>query len=112
MELEIKCLECGKRTRRFEMGPAVFTPGGCEEILLKDAITCPKCKRDISHEKCVTPSGMFMITLMAIAIGMKGKKDGYFNLPSHLRGLVIVTKENYDMLKSRSKASIKLANKL
>ena len=55
---------------------------------------------------------MFVISLMAIAIGMKGKKDGYFNLPSHLQGLVIVTKENYDMLKSRSKASIKLANKL
>ena len=112
MELEIKCLECRKRTRRFEIGPAVFTPGGCEEILLKDAIICPKCKRDISHEKCVTPCGMFMISLMAIAIGMKGKKDGYFNLPSHLRGIVIVTKENYDELKKQSKASIKLANKL
>ena len=112
MELEIKCLECRKRTRRFEIGPAVFTPGGCEEILLKDAIICPKCKRDISHEKCVTPCGMFMISLMAIAIGMKEKKDGYFNLPSHLRGIVIVTKENYDELKKQSKASIKLANKL
>src|SRR3989338_4304158 len=112
MDIEIKCLKCNRRTRHFEIGPAVFTPGGHDEILLKDAIICPKCKRDISHEKCVTPSGMFMISLMAIAIGMKGKKNGYFNLPSHLRGLVIVTKENYDLLKAQGKASIKLANKL
>mgnify|MGYP001567293620 CR=1 FL=1 len=112
MELEIKCLECGKRTRRFEIGPAVFTADGCKEILLRDPIICPKCKHDISNGKCITPSGMFMITLMAIIIGMKEKKDGGFEIHPHLKGLAIVTKENYEMLKKQSKASIKLAAKL
>ena len=112
MDLEIKCLECGKRTRHFEIGTAAFTTDGYKEILLRDPIICPKCKKDISNGKCITPSGMFMITLMAIIIGMKGEKDGYFNLPSHLRGLVIVTKENYEVLIKQSKASIKLAAQL
>ena len=112
MDLEIKCLECGRRTKHFEIGPAVFTVDGSKEILLIDQIICPKCKKDISNGKCVTPSGMFLITLMAIIIGMKGEKDGSFEIPPHLKGLAIVTKENYEMLIKQSKASIKLANKL
>ncbi|MEW5897206.1 MAG: hypothetical protein AB1668_05910 [Nanoarchaeota archaeon] len=113
MELEIKCLECGKRTRYFEIGPAVFTPEGDKEILLRDTITCPKCKKDISGGKCITPSGMFMISLMAITMEMMAEKEGNnFKLPPHLKGMAIVSKENYDILKKQSKASIKLVEKL
>lgn len=112
MEIEIKCLECGKRTRCFEIGPAAFTMGGGMEILLRDNIICPKCKKDISNEKCITLSGRFMISLMALTIGMLGEKEGDFKVPVHLKGLTIVTKEKYNILKEQSKASIKLANKL
>ena len=112
MELEIKCLECDRRTRRFEIGPAAFTPNGDMGILLKDNIICPKCKKDISEGKCVTPSGTFIISLMALTMGMIGEKEGNLQIPPHLRGMAIVTKENYDALKKQSKASIKLADKL
>jgi len=113
MELEIKCLECNKRTRRFEMGPAVFTMGGYKEILLRDPIICPKCKKDIGNGKCITPSGMFMISLMAITMEMMaGKESNYFELPPHLKGMGIVSKENYEVLKKKSKASIMLVDKL
>lgn len=112
MDLEIKCLECDKRTRHFEIGPAVFTLGDNKEILLRDNIICPKCKKDISEGKCVTPSGMFMIFLMALTMGMMGEKEGNFQIPPHLRGIAIVSKENYEALKKQSKASIKLADKL
>lgn len=113
MDLEIKCLECGKRTRHFEIGPAVFTPDGEKEILLRDNIICQKCKKDISKGKCVTPSGMFMISLMAITMKMMAEKDGsHFELPLHLRNLAVVSKENYEFLKKQSKASIKLLAKL
>ena len=112
MEIEIKCLECGKRTRRFEISPAVYAMKGDTGILLRDNITCPKCKKDISNGKCVTPSGMFMITLIALIMAMKGEKEGNLQIPLHLRGIAIVTQENYDELKKQSKASIKLANKL
>ena len=111
MQIEIKCLECDKRTRHFEIGPAVFTAEGDSEILLRDTIICPKCKKDIS-QKCITPSGRFMLSLMALTMGMIGEKEGNFSIPPHLRGLAIVTKENYEQLKRQSKASIKLANKL
>lgn len=113
MDLEIKCLDCGKRTRHFEIGPAVFTPGDDKEILLRNNIICPKCKKDISEGKCITPSGMFMISLMAITMEMIAEKRGdHFELPPHLRGMAIVSKENYEALKKQSKASIKLAEKL
>lgn len=113
MELEIKCLECNKITRRFEIGPAVFTPEGDKEILLRDNIICPKCKNDISEGKCVTSGGMFMISLMAITMEMMAEKEGsHFELPPHLRGMAIVSKDNYEALKKQSKASIKLVEKL
>jgi len=108
MKLEIKCLECGKRTRHFEISPAVYTMKGDMGILLRNSITCPKCKKDISNGKCITPSGMFMISLTALMMAMIGEKEGCFQLPSHLKGMAIVTKENYDKLKKQSKASIKL----
>lgn len=113
MDLEIKCLDCDKRTRRFEIGPVVFTPEDNREILLRDNIICPKCKKDISEGKCVTPSGMFMISLMAITMEMMAEKDGSrFKLPPHLGGMAIVSKENYEALKKQSKASIRLVDKL
>ena len=113
MELEIKCLECGKRTRRFEIGPAVFTADGCKEILLRDTIICPKCKKDISNGKCITPSGMFMISLMAITMEMMaGKESNHFEMPPHLKGMAIVSKEDYEVLEKKSKASIMHVDKL
>ncbi len=113
MELEIKCLDCGKRTRRFEIGPAVFAPNNNQKILLRDNIICPKCKHDISDGKCITPSGMFMISLMIITMWQVAEKEGdRFELPPHLRGIAIVSKENYEVLKKQSKAFIMLANKL
>ncbi len=112
MELEIKCLECGKRTRRVEIGPAAFTMKKDSEILLRDSIVCPKCKKDISHGKCITPAGMFMISLMAITMAMIGQKEGNFQLPPHLSGMAIVTENDYSVLQKKCRASIKLAKKL
>lgn len=112
MKLEIKCLECSKRTKRFEIGPAAFASDGVREILLKDNLICPKCKRDISEGKCITHGGIFMISLMAITMSRIGEKEGSSHVPEHLRGMAIVTKENYDRLKVQSKASIKLVEKL
>ncbi len=113
MELEIKCLECNKRTRKFEIGPAIFTAAdGGKEILLKNSIICPKCKKEISNGKCITPSGMFLISLMALTIGMIGEKDKTFKIPPHLKGMAIVSKENYEVLKNQKKSFIKIVSHL
>ena len=108
MEIEIKCLECGKRTRNFEMGPAAFTMDGGEEVTLRDNIICPKCKKDISNGKCVAQNGRFILSMMAFTIGMIGEKEGSFKIPPHLRGMAIVSKENFNKLKMESKGTIKL----
>ncbi|MEK6984078.1 MAG: hypothetical protein AABX33_05885 [Nanoarchaeota archaeon] len=91
MEIEIKCLECRKRTRQFEIGPAAFRMDGGEEIILRDNIICPKCKKDISNEKCVSRSGEFLISMMALTMGMIGEKESNFRIPPHLRGMVYGT---------------------
>lgn len=113
MELEIKCMECGKRTRHFEIGPAAFTAGeGEKEVIVRDSIVCPKCKKDISNGKCVTGGGQFLISLIALAAGMLGEREGTFKVPPHLRNMALVSKENYEILRKQSKASIKLVEKL
>jgi hypothetical protein len=112
MKIEIKCLECGKRTRHFEIGPAAFTRDGGEEITLRDNIICPKCKKDISNGKCVAPSGEFLLSMIALTMGMIGEKEGNFKIPPHLRGMALVTKENFDKLKMESGGTIKLVTAL
>ncbi len=93
------------------MGQAAFTIGN-NDILLREKIICPKCKRDISSGKCITPSGMFLISLIALTIGMIGEKEGNLHVPPHLSGMAIVTQGNYDTLKGQSKASIGLVDRL
>jgi len=66
MEIEIKCLECGKRTRRFEISPAVYTMKGDMGILLRDNISCPKCKKDISNDKCIDEFDKKKLRLIAL----------------------------------------------
>lgn len=112
MEIEIKCLECGKRTRRFEIGPAAYNVESIsDEILLKDRIICPKCKKDISDGKCVAQRGEFMISLMAITIGLIANKEDSFELPNHLRRFAPANNEQYNKLKEQSHARIRLVDK-
>ena len=111
MQIEIKCLECGKRTRYFEIGPAAYTMEGGDEIILRDKIFCPKCKKEINNGKCVALSGELMISLMALTIGMIGEKEGNFEIPPHLRRMALVSKENFNKLKEQSKRAITLVTK-
>ena len=54
-------------------------------------VICPKCKKDISNEKCVSRSGEFLISMMALTMGMIGEKESNFRIPPHLRGMVYGT---------------------
>lgn len=113
MQLEIKCLECQKRTRSFEIGPAAYPIEGGNEILLKDKIFCPKCKKDISNGKCIARESDLLISLMAITVGaLAGREDKTFKIPPHLQGMTIFSKECYHQLKAQCKGAITLVTKL
>ena len=92
MNIEIKCLECGRRTRNFEIGPAVYAVEYDDELLLKNNIFCPKCKKDISYGKCVISAGEFFLSMTALAIGKLAKSENNFKIPEYLKNILIVTK--------------------
>jgi hypothetical protein len=61
----VKCLECGKRTMNFELGDVFYrvddksSTKGEKDVLVKDPIVCPKCKKDISDGKFEISSSNF-----------------------------------------------------
>lgn len=108
MRVEIKCLECGKRTRNFELGPAAYSMEGGGEIILRDEIVCSKCGKNISHEKCVALGGEAVINLTAWMIAKIAEKEGMMPFPPHLRDMIILSKEDCSKLKKQSKGVVKL----
>lgn len=64
----IKCMECGKRTMNFELGDVFYRVDaekptkGEIDILVKDPVVCPKCKKDISKAKFEIDGKDFLIT--------------------------------------------------
>ncbi|HII30110.1 TPA: hypothetical protein HA317_03565 [Candidatus Woesearchaeota archaeon] len=49
--------------------------------------------------------------MTAMAIGMIGAKEQGFSMPDHLRGMALVSKDNFEHLRKKSKGMIKLVNK-
>ena len=44
MEIDIKCLECGKGTRNFQLGNLFYClKRPTETAVIKEVIFCPKC---------------------------------------------------------------------
>ena len=106
MNIEIKCLECGRRTRNFEIGPAVYAVEYDDELLLKNNIFCPKCKKDISYGKCVISAGEFFLSMTALTIVKIANTENYTEIPEHLQNILIITKENFDYFRDKGKAKI------
>ncbi len=91
MECDIKCLECGKGTMKFELGALVYEARNSSLILVKDPIICPKCKKDISNRKCAVKLQDIMGKIIAANI--------LDEIPSHLQGSFPLS--NADFRKAR-----------
>lgn len=104
MEIDIKCLECGKATRKFELGKMFYLPQNASDTLVvKNSIICPKCKKDISGERCIVKANELLMRLVTanicISVG---------DLPPHLEGAFSIRKKDYDLVKGICKSRLKL----
>ena len=49
MRIDIKCSECGKVTRKHEIGGVIYCVDKPKyEVIVTNKIICPKCRKDIS----------------------------------------------------------------
>ena len=93
----------------FEIGPAAYSKEGGDEIILRDKIFCPKCKKEISDGQCIALSGELMMSMIAMTVvRIAGENGKSFKMPQHLQGIAIVSKDNLDKLKMESNGIIKL----
>ena len=68
MELEIKCLECEKRTMRFEIGPAAYSSDSdSDEIITKEVIAYESKNSKISKYS-IYAFALLLIFLMAFIL--------------------------------------------
>ena len=104
MESDIKCMECGKITRNFELGEIICNiDKPSATLLVKELITCPKCHKDISNEKCALKENDTLIRLVAANISIS-----IGSVPKHLMRAYSVDKKIYKVAKSAFKSKPKL----
>jgi len=93
MEMDIKCSECGKGTRNFELGEMLYLPENVSETLIvKNDIMCPKCRKDISDEKCLVKTNELLMRLVTANICLS-----LDDVPKHLQGAYPLRKRDYEM---------------
>ncbi len=101
MEIDIKCAECGKMTRNFELGKLFYIHDRIKEsVIIQDSLICPKCKKDISNEKCLIKENYFFMRLVAANVCLS-----IGEMPDHLRdALPIFREEEYAIIKEQCKS--------
>ena len=107
MESDIKCLECEKMTRNFQLGELICDiRKPSKTIIVKDAVICPKCKKDVSNEKFALKENDTLMKLVAaniiISIG---------SVPNHLKRAYCLEPAIYNRHKSKFKSKPKLVGK-
>ena len=104
MEINIKCSECGKGTRKFELGKIFYLHDNpSESLIIKNKIICPKCKKDISDNKCIIKANELLVKIIASNISKSVGK-----VPSHLRGAYLLMEQDYDRIKNNCLSKLKL----
>ena len=107
MESDIKCLECGKMTRNFELGELICDlRKPIKTIIVKDTIICPKCKKDVSNEKFALKENYTLMKLVAANISIS-----IGDVPKHLRRAYSLETGIYNQHKSAFKSKPKLVGK-
>ena len=103
MEINIKCSECGKGTRNFELSEIFYLPEHpAETIIIKDDVFCPKCRKNISNEKCTVKLNDMLIKLITANICLSSG-----DVPQHLQGAFPMKKRDYDAMKNICKSRLK-----
>jgi hypothetical protein len=99
-------MECGKRTMNYELGDVFYRVDDKSsdeienDVLVKDPVVCPKCKKDISDGKFEIKSTDFLIAMTTASICLIGQLKGHkFKTPIHLRGGFSLNPEDFEKMK-------------
>ncbi len=112
MQIHIKCLKCGRGTRNFEIGGVYYlTDRPSETFITERKIICPKCNNDISDEKCLIKVHDLMWRLLAANIGLIMKVEDITPIPKHLSKILPLQKNEYEIMRQRSKGNPKIVDK-
>lgn len=111
----IKCMECGKRTMNYELGDVFYrvddksSTKGENDVLVKDPVICPKCKKDISDEKFEISSSDFFLAMITAGICRIGQLKGHeIETPAHLRGGHSLNPADFEKMKKICRTKPKL----
>jgi hypothetical protein len=109
MEAEIKCLECGRITRHFELGQIFYdVEKSLSSVVVKESIVCPKCKADISQRKCAVKTSYFFGGI--IAANIFSTDNEFLPLPRHLQGVFPLRKSDYLAIAPHCRARLKVVD--
>jgi hypothetical protein len=111
----IKCIECGKRTMNYELGDVFYrlddenpSEDG-NDVLVKDPVVCPKCKKDISDGKFELNSTYFHLSLITADFCRIGQLKGQeIETPAHLRGGYSLNPADFEKMKPICRSKPKL----
>lgn len=99
-------------TRRFELGQLYYdVDNPSSTVIVKESIICPKCKSDISDNKCMVKANYFLMSLVAANISMIGESKKEFAVPPHLRGAISLRKQQHSIISPQCKAQLQMVKK-
>jgi hypothetical protein len=111
----IKCMECGKRTMSYELGDVFYrvddksSNEGENDVLVKNPVVCPKCKKDISDRKFEINSRDFLLAMITAGICRIGQLKGHeIETPAHLRGGYSLNPADFEKMKPICRSKPKL----
>ncbi|MCZ7402871.1 MAG: hypothetical protein O8C61_11680 [Candidatus Methanoperedens sp.] len=111
----IKCMECGKRTMNYELGDVFYrlddksSTERENDVLVKDPVVCPKCKKNISDGKFEINSTDFHLAMITASICRIGQLKGHkFATPAHLRGGYSLNPADFEKMKHICRSKPKL----
>lgn len=107
MQIDIKCSDCGKSTRNFELGEMFYLPEKpLETLIVKNTIICPKCRKGISHGNCMVKTNEFLMRLATANICLS-----VGDVPKHLQGAYPLRKRDYNLVKDSCQARLKMIDR-
>lgn len=105
MRIGIKCAECGKITRKYDIGGVIYCVGNpSSEIVITNKITCPKYKKDISEGKCIVKRFDFMMRCITANMCLMAKSK----VPEHLQMSMPANKEDFEIYKKQYSGRLKI----
>lgn len=112
MQIDIKCEECGKGTRHFELGKIFYSVDNLSGTIIgKNRTTCPKCKKDISDKMCLVKKHELYSRLVAANMCLAMKVEDGTTVPKHLKGAFALRRRDYELIKSGCETTFKLVDR-